>query len=140
MKGHPLRASVLGVVALGGVAGALLRWELSLAFPDAVAGFPWTTFAVNVAGCFVLALLPAVTAVRRHELLPPLLGTGLLGGFTTLSTYAVQARTLASSGHSDTAAVYVVGTFAAALLAVVVADRFSTPAARAEFDLEEGDE
>jgi CrcB protein len=131
--------SVVGVVAAGGAAGACLRYGLSVAFPDPSAGFPWTIFAVNVAGCFLLALLPAVGAVRRRALLPPLLGTGLLGGFTTLSTYAEQSRALVASGHSGTAALYVVGTLAACLVAVAVADRLSEPSARVEFDVEEGD-
>lgn len=139
MKGHPLRASVLGVVALGGVLGALLRWGLSEAVPDPAGGFPWSIFAVNVSGCFVLALLPAFAVVRRHELLPPLLGTGVLGGFTTLSTYAEQTRALVRTGHAATAATYVVATLAAALLVVAVADRFSTAVARSQFDDEEGD-
>ena len=65
-----------------------------MAWPDPVDGFPWTIFAVNVVGAGVLALLPAFAAVRRRELLPPLLGTGVLGGFTTLSTYSDQARAL----------------------------------------------
>jgi CrcB protein len=130
---------MVAVVAVGGAVGACGRYALSLAFPDSATGFPWTIFAVNVAGCFLLALLPAFAAVRRHPLLPPLLGTGVLGGFTTLSTYAEQSRSLVASGRPGTAAAYVVGTLAACLLAVAVADRFSTLASRAEFDAEEGD-
>jgi CrcB protein len=128
------------VVALGGAAGALLRWALTVAWPDPVDGFPWTIFAVNVVGAGVLALLPAFAVVRRRELLPPLLGTGVLGGFTTLSTYSEQTRELVAHGRPGLAASYVVGTLAACLLAVAGADRFSTAAARAEFDREEGDE
>jgi CrcB protein len=130
---------MLAVVALGGAVGACLRYGLSLAFPDPTTGFPWTIFAINVAGCFLLALLPAFAAVRRHPHLPPLLGTGVLGGFTTLSTYAEQARALVASDHVVTATVYVVGTLAACLAAVLVADRFTTRASRAQFDQEEGD-
>jgi len=71
--------------------------------------------------------------------LPPLLGTGVLGGYTTLSTYAEQTRALLASGHVATAAAYVVGTLAACLAAVALADRLSTLASRAEFEREEGD-
>jgi CrcB protein len=130
---------MLGLVALGGAIGALARHGLSVAFPDPTSGFPWTIFGVNVAGCFLLALLPASGFVRRHPHLPPLLGTGVLGGFTTLSTYAEQTRALVRSGHSATAALYVVGTLGACLLAVAVADRFSDRIGRAEFLAEEGD-
>jgi fluoride exporter len=140
VRGQPLRPAVLAVVALGGAAGALLRWALTVAWPDPVDGFPWTIFAVNVVGAGVLALLPAFAVVRRRELLPPLLGTGVLGGFTTLSTYSEQTRELVAHGRPGLAASYVVGTLAACLLAVAGADRFSTAAARAEFDREEGDE
>ena len=130
MSCHPLRLTVLAAVAVGGAAGALARWGLSEAFPDPVDGFPWTIFAINVVGCFLLALLPASAVVRRHPHLPPLLGTGVLGGFTTLSTYAEQTRALVASDHVLTAAAYVVGTLAACLVAVVAADRFTTPATR----------
>lgn len=136
---HPLHVSVVAAVALGGAAGALLRYALTAVFPDTATGFPWTVFAINVTGCFVLALLPRFAAVRRRPLLPPLLGTGVLGGFTTLSTYAEQARALVRSGHLGTATAYVVGTLAACLVAVVVADRFSTAAQRRRFASREGD-
>ena len=138
---HPLHAQVIGAVAAGGAVGACARYGLSLAFPDPAdgTGFPWTVFAINVVGSLLLATLPAVPAVRRRVLLPPLLGTGVLGGFTTLSTYAEQSRALLAAGNAGLAAAYVVGTLAACLLAVALADRLSTLAARTEFDLEEGD-
>lgn len=139
MRGaHPLRPIVLAAVALGGAAGALARWALTTALPDTT-GFPWTVFCVNVAGCFLLALLPAFPVVRRRHLLPPLLGTGLLGGFTTLSTYAEQTRALAATGHVAVATGYALGTVAAALVAVAVADLLSTRAQRADFEADEGE-
>lgn len=138
---RPFHAQVIGAVAVGGALGACARYGLSLAFPDPAdgAGFPWTVFVINVVGCLLLAALPAVPAVRRRVLLPPLLGTGVLGGFTTLSTYAEQTRALLAAGNAGLAAAYVLGTLAACLLAVALADRLSTLASRTEFDLEEGD-
>jgi CrcB protein len=135
---HPLHATVLVAVAVGGALGAVLRHGVTVATPDG-SGFPWTTFTVNVTGAFLLALLPAVAAVRRHMLLPPLLGTGVLGGFTTFSAYSEQTRALVATGAVWAAGCYAVGTVAACLLAVAVADRFSTRSARAEFEQEEGD-
>ena len=70
-------------VALGGALGAVLRWALGDAFPDG-AGFPWTTFVINVTGSLVLAWLPAIGAVRRRQVLAAALGPGVLGGATVV--------------------------------------------------------
>jgi fluoride exporter len=107
----------LTVVAAGGALGAASRYGLGLILPDPVgAGFPWTTFAINVAGCLAIGVLAA--AMPRHRLLRPFLGAGFLGGFTTMSTYADQARALLVAGHWAVALSYVVATLVAALLAV----------------------
>jgi CrcB protein len=126
-------------VAAGGALGAVARWALGEAFPDG-SGFPWTTFGINVAGSFALALLPAVAAVRRHRTLALALGPGVLGGFTTLSTYAEQSRSLLADGRGLLAASYVLGTLAVCLAAVAVAHRLSSPLAQREFEDEEGNE
>jgi CrcB protein len=136
---HPFHVSVIAVVALGGAIGAVLRYALTVTLPEPGLGFPWVIFAVNVVGCFTLAVLPAVAVVRSHALLPPLLGPGLLGGFTTMSTYVEQARELVASGRTLLAATYVVGTFAACWLAVVAASRLTTAGDRVLFEDEEGD-
>lgn len=133
---HPLHGLVLLAVAVGGAAGAVLRHALN-GIGDG--SFPWTTFGINVIGAFLLGLLPAAEGVRRHPLLPPLLGTGVLGGFTTLSAWSEETRALVASGEVALAGLYAVGTVAAAVVAVALADRFSTPSARAEFEEEEGD-
>lgn len=136
---HPLHLSVIGLVGIGGALGACARHGLSTAFSDSAGTFPWSTFGINVAGCFLLALLPALAFVRRRPLLPPLLGTGILGGFTTMSAYAEEARALVADGSAALAAIYVAGTLAASLVAVALADRFSSTTQRAEFEDEEGD-
>lgn len=136
---HPLHVRMVGVVAVGGALGAVLRELLTLAVPDSSTGFPWTVFAINVVGCCALATLPAVTAVLDHPLLPPLLGPGLLGGFTTLSTYAEQARALAAAGRTVLAGTYVLGTLAACLVAAVLGERLTTASQRRRFDDEDGD-
>ena len=107
-------------VALGGALGAVLRWALGDAVPDG-SGFPWTTFAINVSGSFLLALLPAFSVVRRREDLRAGLGPGLLGGYTTLSAYAEQGRAVLADGDGPVAAAYLFGTLAACLLAVALA-------------------
>ena len=109
-------APQLAAVAAGGAAGALLRWGLTEAVPDGH-GFPWTTFAINVLGAALLALLPVI-AERRHPLLALGLGPGVLGGFTTFSLYAEQTRSLLADGSVLFAAAYAGGTLLACLLAV----------------------
>jgi CrcB protein len=131
--------SLIAAASLGGMLGALLRWSLSEAFPDA-SGFPWTTLAINVTGCFLLALLPAAAWVRRHPTLPVFLGTGVLGGYTTLSTYAEQGRSLLASGRQVEALAYLAGTLIACVLAVRLAHHWSTRAEQVQFEAEEGNE
>ncbi|GAB2854808.1 fluoride efflux transporter FluC [Nocardioides pacificus] len=126
------------LVAVGGAAGALLRWGLGQLAPDG-SGFPWTTFAVNVVGSILLALLPALPAVRRRLALTTLLGPGLLGGFTTLSAWSEQTRALVDAGDGALAASYAVGTLGACLVGVALADLLSTRPARMLFDAEGGD-
>lgn len=139
MSDDPPLPRLLVAVAVGGALGALARWVLGEAFPGND-GFPWTMFVINVVGSFVLASLPAVGAVRRRPTLAVALGPGVLGGFTTLSAYSEQSRALLADGRIAPAATYLLGTLAACLLAVAIADRWSTPAAREEFAAEGGDE
>jgi len=108
---------VLLVVALGGALGSLGRWGLG----EALAGsgpFPWGTFVENAAGSFALGVLVVVLLERwpRSRYLRPFLGVGVLGGFTTFSTYALDLRTLVAADRVALAGTYLVGTLAAALL------------------------
>lgn len=123
------RFLTLAAVALGGALGAVLRWWLGDLAPNG-AGFPWTTFAVNVSGCLAIGLLPAVEWIRRRPVLAAGLGPGLLGGYTTMSAYAEDARALLADGRSGTALVYVVGTVLACLAAVALARRMTGPVER----------
>jgi CrcB protein len=131
--------SLLLAVAAGGALGGVLRWWLGDLVPDRE-GFPWTTFAINVSGSLVLAALPAVAAVRTRPTLTAALGPGLLGGYTTLSTYAEQGRALLADGRSGLAAAYVLGTLAACLVAVTLVGHLSSRLAQQEFEDEEGNE
>jgi CrcB protein len=103
-------------------------------------GFPWTTLAINVSGSFALALLPAAAWVRRHPTLPVFLGTGVLGGYTTLSTYAEQGRELLAAGDHLEAFGYLAGTLIACVLAVQLGHHWSTRTEQGEFGAEEGNE
>ncbi len=116
-------------VAAGGAVGALARWSLSGLAPEDQL-FPWVTLAINVVGCFALALLPTLPAVRARALLVVALGPGLLGGFTTLSAYAEEARALVAGGQVALSAAYVVGTLGACLLAVAAASALAARRSR----------
>lgn len=131
---------LVAAVAVGGALGALARWGLTSAFPSDADAFPWATFAVNVVGSFALALLPAFAVVRRRRGLAVALGPGVLGGFTTLSAYSEQTRALLDAGRVGVAGAYLVGTLAACLVAVAIADHWSTVLERRAFEAEGGDE
>lgn len=104
----PVAPETLTLVALGGAVGASLRWCLELLLP--VQGWPWVTLLTNVLGCAALAWLVAHAARHPHPAwVGPAVGTGLLGGFTTFSTYAVQVVVL--EGDAGAAALgYLVAT------------------------------
>jgi CrcB protein len=122
-----IRADVVAAVAAGGALGALARWAVAEVLPRHDTDFPWATFLTNVAGCFLIGVLMVLVVERwpdRH-LVRPFFGTGILAGFTTFSTYAVESRTLLSSGHLVNAAAYLVGTLVVGLLAVVAGLRLT---------------
>ena len=108
---------VLAVVGLGGGLGALGRYGISLLLPTTPGHFPLGTFVINVLGCFLIGVL--MVRWGQRPLLRPFLGVGILGGFTTFSTYAVETRALMTPGEVPLAMLYLFGTLAAAMLAVL---------------------
>jgi CrcB protein len=111
---------VLAAITVGGMAGASGRYALELAWPTPAGSWPWATFVTNTTGCLLIGLLMVyvVEAGRAHPLIRPFVGVGVLGGFTTFSTYAVQNVVLVDGGHAGLAVGYLFGTLAAALVAV----------------------
>lgn len=114
------QAPVVAVVALGGATGACARYGAVLLWPTAPAAFPWTTLAVNALGCAVIGVFMVVIteALSPHRLVRPFFGTGVLGGFTTFSTYAVDIQRLADHGRASLALAYLAATAGAAMLSV----------------------
>ncbi|MGV4892049.1 fluoride efflux transporter CrcB [Streptomyces viridosporus] len=114
------QAPIIAVVAVGGAIGAAARYGASLLWPTAPGAFPWTTLAVNTVGCAVIGLFMVIISDvwAAHRLVRPFFGTGVLGGFTTFSAYAVDTRHLVDAGHARTALVHLVVTVLAALAAV----------------------
>ncbi|WP_330336832.1 fluoride efflux transporter CrcB [Streptomyces sp. NBC_00557] len=114
------QAPVVAVVAFGGAIGAAARYEASLLWHTGPDAFPWTTLAVNTVGCAVIGVFMVIISDvwAAHRLVRPFFGTGVLGGFTTFSTYAVDIQRLVNAGHARTALVYLAVTIVAALAAV----------------------
>ncbi|CAB4965234.1 unannotated protein [freshwater metagenome] len=113
-------AALLVVIAVGGAVGSLARHSVSIIIgahdPQAL---PWGTLGVNVTGCLAIgALATALPVVAARWWLRPLLITGVLGGFTTFSAFALETGVLLDVGSAGTAALYVGGTVLAGLLAV----------------------
>lgn len=126
-----LRPKPLALVGLGGATGTLLRWGVGHVLPTHN-GLPWATVLVNLLGSCALGFLLEVLLRRGPESVAArdlrlLLGTGVLGGFTTFSTFALDLTGLLTDGRVDTALLYaglsLVGGTLAAGLGVLLAAR-----------------
>lgn len=110
----------IALVALGGAAGSVARYLSVLAAARAFgAGFPVGVMVINVLGSFAIGIL-AVHLTGPRAALSPLLVAGFLGGFTTFSTFSLDALRLWEMGQPGLAAVYVLGSVGLALLGVVL--------------------
>jgi fluoride exporter len=109
------RWDILLVIAAGGALGSAGRWALGQAFSTARGSFPWATFLENVSGGFALGVLMVfvVDVWSPSRYVRPFLGVGVLGGFTTFSTYMLDTRALIDAHRAPLAAVYLFGTMAA---------------------------
>ena len=97
------------VVAFGGGIGACLRYLIGLIPLKEPFIFPVKTLVINLLGCFVIGLAASL-AVKNSSLSPKLVlfvKTGLCGGFTTFSTFALETETLIKTGQSGLAILYV---------------------------------
>lgn len=108
-------------IAVGGAVGAVLRYLTG----NAAAKYfnpqlPYGTFIINVAGCFLMGLL--MTVIIDKQLLPPVwrlfLCVGVLGGFTTFSSFGYEVYTLISEGNLYGGLLYAAGSVASGILGV----------------------
>ena len=113
-------------VALGGALGASARYGLDRAIEarsDSV--FPWATFVINLSGCFLIGLISA-TLIDRHHL-PAWVRVGLvmgvIGGYTTFSTYAQEALDLVDARDVAEAVAYIGGSVLLGIVAVYAGGR-----------------
>ncbi len=119
------------LAALGGAIGAVARWGAAEVLPPTAGGWPWATLLVNLTGCFLLGVLIAVLAARSPEpaWVRPFLAVGVLGGYTTYSTFAVEVVRLVEDGAAVLAAGYVLlsvgGSVAAVALGAVSGRRWA---------------
>ncbi len=108
----------IALIALGGAAGALLRYGVSAWVTSPRGGFPLATLLANISGAFLLGVaslllvrLEVSTALRLG------LTVGVLGAYTTFSTFSVETLDLLNDGEWRTAALYVAASVAGALAA-----------------------
>lgn len=107
--------SRLVIVAAGGAAGSVARYLIGVAFVARLGpGFPWGTLLVNVVGSGLLGLLLPASRLPPNLLLG--LGTGVMGGFTTYSTYNAETFRYLQAGAYGHAALYVAITIAGGML------------------------
>ncbi len=108
-------------IGLAGATGSLCRYAVATVVTSDASGFPWSTFWVNVVGSaligFILILL--LEKFPRARLARPLIVTGFLGGFTTFSTYVVDADLLVRNGDVVMATLYIVASLVVGMAAVV---------------------
>jgi fluoride exporter len=114
------RWDVLLAIAVGGVLGAEARYGVGQALPHARDQFPWSTVLINASGCLLIGVLMVVLLelITPHRLARPFLGAGILGGYTTYSTFALDTQHLLLAHRPGLALAYVVVTLVAGAAAV----------------------
>jgi CrcB protein len=109
----------LAAIYAGGAIGALARVGLAQATPHGPGGWPWGTFAVNMAGALLLGYL--VARLRDHpedSVAHPFLTTGVCGTLTTFATLQLELFEMVDGGHLVLAAAYLGVTLAAGYLCI----------------------
>ncbi|MEY4137286.1 MAG: camphor resistance protein CrcB [Actinomycetota bacterium] len=118
---------VLAWIALGGILGSLARFLVSFVWnPDVAGGFPTGTLVINVLGCLVIGMVvPVLAGHPREEHLRPFIVTGVLGGFTTFSAFALESGVMIDNGAIGLAALYIGLTLLLGLIAVPIGVRLT---------------
>ncbi|GAA4614824.1 hypothetical protein GCM10023195_64920 [Actinoallomurus liliacearum] len=111
---------VLAAISLGGGLGSVARYLISQALHVSPGRFPWATFTINLSGCLAIGLLMVLVldVWPPNRYVRPFFGVGVLGGYTTFSTFAVELRTLAAHGSWGIAAAYALGSLLGGFAAV----------------------
>jgi CrcB protein len=114
-----MRAAIMGAVGVGGALGAMARYLIAgWVQSPAWTGFPYGIFIVNITGGFIMGVLTEAMALRFNVSpeVRAFLTTGILGGYTTFSTFSLEAAMLIERHAYGQAAFYIAGS---ALLSVI---------------------
>ena len=104
-------------VGLGGAVGSIARYHVGRFAQARASSFPWGTLAVNVLGCFVISVLAQLALRGRiDETMRVGIGIGLVGGFTTYSTFNQETITFIEGGQWGRAGLYLAVTLVGGLV------------------------
>ena len=115
-----MKAGIIAAVALGGGIGSVARYFVAQIQSPIWTGFPYGIFLVNVSGGFVMGVLVELMALK-FSVSPEVrafLTTGIMGGYTTFSTFSLESALLIQKGAIATASAYVVGSALLSILAL----------------------
>ena len=108
-------------VGVGGGLGALARYYIAGMIQSATRAFPWGIFVVNISGGLLMGLIVEASALKLN--LPPdlraFLTVGILGGYTTFSTFSLDSALLLQKGAYLQAAAYMIGSVVLSVLAML---------------------
>jgi CrcB protein len=115
-----MQRSILTAVALGGAIGSLARYFVASAVQSPAMQFPWGIFVVNVSGGLLMGVIVELSALKLS--IPPelraFLTVGVLGGYTTFSTFSLDSALLIERGAWGSAAAYMAGSAIVSVLAL----------------------
>ena len=121
-KGETLNIHLLAAVAIGGSLGSVARYLVAIGAARLVGtGFPWGTLVINIVGSFLIGVFAESFALTWNvsQTVRVFLTVGICGGFTTFSTFSLDAIVLMQRGELWPAAAYIAASVALSILALV---------------------
>jgi CrcB protein len=114
-----MKASIMGVVAVGGAIGSVARYAVST-IQNPVVAFPYAIFIVNVTGGLLMGIATGLFALKFNvsSEVRAFFTTGILGGYTTFSTFSLESAMLIERHDYGTAAAYVIGSALLSIMAL----------------------
>lgn len=128
---RPPEMAMLAAVAGGGIVGAAARWAVGTQLTDrAPVDFPWHTLAVNIVGCLLIGIVSRT--IERDTIAWGFVATGVLGGFTTMSAFALELNDFVDADRPQMATAYLAATLASGFAAIFVGEHFGRERVGAE--------